>query len=135
MTGLTITAPSGLHAFCASLEKLSATLAAELAPIKRAAIPLDRAAAFIVAEYERSPLAKKRAAKLRLTAAITSALAAARKTLREIAGENSEERTPRKMLVVISPPGIAQHFAANAPNREAMHRNTCGSTRPRRIVR
>jgi len=128
MTGLTITTPSTLLGFCASLEKLSATLAAEFAPI-------ERAAAFIVAEYERSPLAKKRAAKLRLTAAITSALAAARKTLREIAGEHSEVRTPRKMLTVISPLGIAQHFAANAPNREAMHRNTCGSTRPRRIVR
>jgi len=128
MTGLTITTPSTLLGFCASLEKLSATLAAEFAPI-------ERAAAFIVAEYERSPLAKKRAAKLRLTAAITSALAAARKTLREIAGEHSEECTPRKMLAVISPLGIAQHFAANAPNREAMHRNTCGSTRPRRIVR
>jgi len=128
MTGLTITTPGGLHAFCASLEKMSATLAAAVAPI-------DRAAAFIVAEYERSPLAKKRAAKLRLTAAMSSALAAARKTLREIAGDYLEERTPRKMLAVISPLGIAQHFAANAPNREAMHRNTCGSTRPRRIVR
>ena len=108
MTGLTITTPSGLHAFCTSLEKLSATLAAELAPI-------ERAAAFVVAEYEKSPLAKKRAAKLRLTAAMSLALAAARKTLREIASENSEERTPRKMLAVISPLGIAQHFAANAP--------------------
>lgn len=128
MTGLTITTPGGLHAFCTSLEKLSATLAAEFAPI-------ERAAAFIVEQYERSPLAKKRAAKLRLTAAITSALATARKTLREIFGENLKESAPRKMLAVISPPGIAQHFAANAPNREAMHRNTCGSTRPRRIVR
>jgi len=111
MTGLTITTPSGLLGFCAELEKMSASFAL----IEKTARSFERAAAFIVAEYEKSPLAKKRAAKLRLTAAMSLALAAARKTLREIASENSEERTPRKMLAVISPLGIAQHFAANAP--------------------
>jgi len=111
MTGLTITTPSGLHAFCAELEKMSASFAL----VEKAARSFERAAAFVVAEYEKSPLAKKRAAKLRLTAANTAALAAARKTLREIASENSEEQTPREILAVRSPPDISKHHAANAP--------------------
>lgn len=128
MTGLTITAPGSLLQFCKVMEAQAAALNRQLEPIKQAASQLDRAARFIAEQYAKSPLAKKRAAKVNLTAAVCAALARARKTLRQIFAEIEEKKTAAQ-LFTSSPPALAQHFAANAPNERATHRLNTGSTR------
>lgn len=137
MTGLTITAPGSLLQFCAQIEAMQAKLARQMSPIHQAIEQLDRAQKFVLEQYAKSPLAKKRAAKVNLTAAVCAALARARKTWRQTFAEIEEKKTAAQ-LFTSSPPSLAQHFAANAPNERATHRLITGSTRAltlRRIVR
>lgn len=114
-TGLVITAPSSLLQFCKQLEAMQGQL--------------DRAQKFLVEQYAKSPLAKKRAAKNNLTAATNAALARTRKTLHEVAADNTTSKTAATPLLICSPPALAQHFAANAPNQLAAHRLNTGSMR------
>lgn len=138
-TGLVITAPGSLMQFCAQMEAASARLTQQISPITQAMkattsalnnaiADMNRAQKFLIEQYRKSPLAKKRAAKINLTNAVNAALALARKTLHEVAESfETDERAPQ--LFASSPPLLAQHFAANAPNLRAMHRNNAGSTR------
>lgn len=137
-TGLVITAPGSLLQFCAQMEAASARLTQQVSPINKAMkattsaltnalADMNRAQKFLIEQYRKSPLAKKRAAKINLTNAVNAALALARKTLHEIAESfESNERAPQ--LFNSSPPLLAQHFAANAPNLRAMHRTNAGSS-------
>jgi len=131
-TGLVITAPSALLQFCANMEAMQSRLNAQISPIIMAldqiAEPFNRAQKFIVEQYAKSPLAKKRAAKINLTAATNAALVNVRKTLREIVSEFAEVFNA-SLLAVTSPPKLSQHLAANAPNGRATHRLNTGSMR------
>ena len=137
-TGLVITAPSTLLQFCANMEAMQSRLNAQISPIIKAfdqiAEPFNRAQKFIVEQYEKSPLAKKRKAKVNLTAACNAALALFRKTLHEITSEFAEVFNA-SLLAVTSPPKLSQHLAANAPNGRATHRLNTGSTRALTIER
>ena len=139
---LIIAAPGSLHAYCKQMEAASARLTQSVSPINKALsattsaltnalAEMDRAQKFIIETYRKSPLAKKRAAKINLTNAVNAALARARKTWRELAQSfGTTEQTVRPTeLFTSSPPLLAQHFAANAPNLRAMHRTNAGSTR------
>lgn len=135
---LIIATPSSLHNFCTQMEAASARLTQQVSPINKAIkattsaltnalADMNRAQKFIIEQYLKSPLAKKRAAKINLTNAVNAALARARKTLHEVAESFSPtERAPQ--LFTSSPPLLAQHFAANAPNLRAMHRTNTGSS-------
>ncbi len=133
-TGLVITAPASIDRFCKQIEAMQAQLAGQFSPINKALNQLDRAQKFLVEQYAKSPLAKKRAAKINLTNAVNAALARARKTWHEVAADHAtkEAATP---LLTSSPPALAQHFAANAPNERATHRLNTGSMRALTIER
>ena len=133
-TGLVITAPASLDRFCKQMEAMQAQLAGQFSPINKALNQLDRAQKFLAEQYAKSPLAKKRAAKINLTNAVNAALAVARKTLHEVA-ESFGTAKQATQLFTSSPPLLAQHFAANAPNLRAMHRTNAGSTRALTIER
>lgn len=136
---LIIAAPSSVLDFCTQMEAASARLTQQVSPINKAMkattsaltnalADMNRAQKFLIEQYLKSPLAKKRAAKINLTNAVNAALARARKTWREVAESfETDERAPQ--LFTSSPPLLAQHFAANAPNLRAMHRTNAGSTR------
>lgn len=96
---------------------------------------LDRAQKFLVEQYRKSPLAKKRAAKVNLTAAANAALARSQKTLHEVAADHAKKINKAMPLLTSSPPALAQHFAANAPNERATHRLNTGSMRALTIER
>lgn len=126
-TGLIITAPASIEQFCKQFDAMQTMLK-----------QLDRAQKFLVEQYAKSPLAKKRAAKTNLTAATNAALARARKTWHEVAADHAKKINAAMPLLTSSPPALAQHFAANAPNERATHRRNTGSTRAltlERIVR
>ncbi len=142
---LIIAAPGSLHNYCEQMEAASARLAQSFSPINKALTAttsaltnalaeMDRAQKFIIETYRKSPLAKKRAAKINLTNAVNAALARARKTWHEVA-ESFETAKQAPRLFTSSPPLLAQHFAANAPNPRAMHRTNAGSTRALTIER
>ena len=142
---LIIAAPGSLHDYCKQMEAASALLTQSVSPINKAIsattsaltnalAEMNRAQKFIIEQYRKSPLAKKRAAKINLTNAVNAALSRARKTLHEVAESFSPtERAPQ--LFASSPPALAQHFAANAPNERATHRLNTGSTRALTIER
>ena len=126
-TGLIITAPASIEQFCKQFDAMQTMLK-----------QLDRAQKFLVEQYAKSLLAKKRAAKTNLTAATNAALARARKTWHEVAADHAKKIKAATPLLTSSPPALAQHFAANAPNERATHRRNTGSTRAltlERIVR
>ena len=135
---LLIAAPGSLHEFCKQMEAASALLTQQVRPINKAIsattsaltnalADMNRAQKFIIEQYRKSPLAKKRAAKINLTNAVNAALSRARKTLHEVASSFlPTEQAPQ--LFTSSPPLLAQHFAANAPNLRAMHRTNAGSS-------
>ena len=135
---LIIAAPGSLHDFCKQMEAASARLTKQVSPINKAIsattsaltnalADMNRAQKFIIEQYRKSPLAKKRAAKINLTNAVNAALSRARKTLHEVASSFlPTEQAPQ--LFTSSPPLLAQHFAANAPNHRAMHRTNAGSS-------
>ena len=135
---LLIAAPGSLHEFCKQMEAASALLTQQVRPINKAIsattsalnnalADMNRAQKFIIEQYRKSPLAKKRAAKINLTKAVNAALSRARKTLHEVASSFlPTEQAPQ--LFTSSPPLLAQHFAANAPNLRAMHRTNAGSS-------
>ena len=135
---LLIAAPGSLHEFCKQMEAASALLTQQVRPINKAIsattsaltnalADMNRAQKFIIEQYRKSPLAKKRAAKINLTNAVNAALSRARKTLHEVASSFlPTEQAPQ--LFTSSPPLLAQHFAANAPNHRAMHRTNAGSS-------
>ena len=135
---LLIAAPGGVHDFCKQMEAASALLTQQVRPINKAIsattsaltnalADMNRAQKFIIEQYRKSPLAKKRAAKINLTNAVNAALSRARKTLHEVASSFlPTEQAPQ--LFTSSPPLLAQHFAANAPNHRAMHRTNAGSS-------
>ena len=127
-TGLVITAPGSLLQFCANMDAMQARLNAQFSPINKALAQLDRAQKFIVEQYQKSPLAKKRAAKINLTAAINAAQVNARKTLHEVAHDEAKKESAT-LLLTSSPPALAKHLAANAPNERATHRLNTGSMR------
>ena len=133
-TGLVITAPASLDRFCKQMEAMQAQLAGQFSPINKALMQLDRGHKFLAEQYAKSPLAKKRAAKINLTSAVNAALARARKTWHEVA-ESFETHRDATQLFTSSPPALAQHFAANAPNERATHRLNTGSTRALTIER
>ena len=138
-TGLVVTAPGSLLQFCKQMEATEALLTRSFSPINKAlkahtsaltnaVAEMNRAQKFLVAQYQKSPLAKKRAAKINLTNAVNAALARTRKTLHEVAESfGTDDHAPQ--LFTSSPPALAQHFAANAPNERATHRLNTGSTR------
>jgi hypothetical protein len=134
-TGLVITAPASLDRFCKQMEAMQAQLAGQFSPINKALNQLDRAQKFLVEQYAKSPLAKKRTAKTNLTNAVNAALARARKTWREVGADHAEKKIEALPLLTSSPPALAQHFAANAPNERATHRRNTGSTRALTIER
>jgi hypothetical protein len=134
-TGLVITAPASLDRFCKQMEAMQARLAGQFSPINKALNQLDRAQKFLAEQYAKSPLAKKRAAKINLTSAVNAALARARKTWREVSADHAEKKIEALPLLTSSPPALAQHFAANAPNERATHRRNTGSTRALTIER
>ena len=124
---LIIAAPGGFHAYCKQMEAASARLTQSVSPITKAMTAttsaltnalaeVNRAQRFIIETYRKSPLAKKRAAKINLTNAVNAALARARKTLHEVA-ESFGTAEQATQLFTSSPPLLAEHFAANAPNR------------------
>ena len=135
---LIIAAPGGVHDFCKQMEAASALLTQQVRPINKAIsattsaltnalADMNRAQKFIIEQYRKSPLAKKRAAKINLTNAVNAALSRARRTLHEVASSFlPTEQAPQ--LFTSSPPLLAQHFAANAPNHRAMHRTNAGSS-------
>ena len=135
---LIIAAPGSLHDYCKQMEAASALLTQQVRPINKAIsattsaltnalADMNRAQKFIIEQYRKSPLAKKRAAKINLTKAVNAALSRARKTLHEVASSFlPTEQAPQ--LFTSSPPLLAQHFAANAPNLRAMHRTNAGSS-------
>jgi len=136
VTGLVIGNPGGLLQFVAGIEKMSRLIESPAAKalkecnsaLRNQLAHINRAQAFLVEQYQKSPLAKKRRAKINLTNAANAALVSARKTLHEVRESfATDERTPQ--LFASSPPLISQHFAANAPNIRAMHRNNAGRTR------
>jgi len=136
VTGLVVGNPGGLLQFVAHMEKMSRLIESEAAKalkecnsaLRNQLAHINRAQAFLVEQYRKSPLAKKRAAKINLTNAVNAALARARKTLHEVA-ESFETTEQAPQLFASSPPLLSQNFAANAPNIRAMHRNNAGSTR------
>ena len=144
-TGLVITAPGSLLQFCKQMEATQALLTRSFSPINTAlnattsaltkqVAEITRAHEFLINQYRKSPLAKKRAAKINLTNAVNAALARAQKTWREVAESfGTTERAPQ--LFASSPPLLSQHFAANAPNERATHRRNTGSTRALTIER
>ena len=134
-TGLVITAPGSLLQFCKQMEATQAQLAGQFSPINKALSQLTRAQEFLAEQFAKSPLAKKRAAKINLTSAVNAALARARKTWREVAADHTKKKTEALPLLTSSPPALAQHFAANAPNERATHRRNTGSTRALTIER
>ena len=134
-TGLIITAPAELDRLCKQMEAMQAQLAGQFSPINKALMQLDRAHKFLVEQYAKSPLAKKRAAKINLTSAVNAALARARKTWHEVAADHTKKKIAATPLLTSSPPALAQHFAANAPNERATHRRNTGSTRALTIER
>ena len=135
---LIIAKPGSLHDYCKQMEAASALLTQQVRPINKAIsattsaltnalADMNRAQKFIIEQYRKSPLAKKRAAKINLTNAVNAALSRARKTLHEVASSFlPTEQAPQ--LFTSSPPLLAQHFAANAPNHRAMHRTNAGSS-------
>ncbi len=134
-TGLVITAPASIDRFCKQIEAMQAQLAGQFSPIHKALNQLDRAQKFLVEQYAKSPLEKKRAAKINLTNAVNAALARARKTWHEVAADLATKKTAATPLLTSSPPALAQHFAANAPNERATHRLNTGSMRALTIER
>lgn len=142
---LIIATPGGVHDFCKQMEAASALLTQQVRPINKAIsattsaltnalADMNRAQKFIIEQYRKSPLAKKRTAKINLTNAVNAALSRARKTLHEVASSFlPTEQAPQ--LFTSSPPLLAQHFAANAPNERAPHRLNTGSTRALTIER
>ncbi len=134
-TGLVITAPASIDRFCKQIEAMQAQLAGQFSPINKALNQLDRAQKFLVEQYAKSPLAKKRAAKKNLTNAVNAALALSRKTLHEVFADLATKKTAATQLFTSSPPALAQHFAANAPNERATHRLNTGSMRALTIER
>ena len=136
---LIIAAPGSLHDFCKQMEAASARLTKQVSPINKAIsattsaltnalADMNRAQKFIIEQYRKSPLAKKRAAKINLTNAVNAALARARKTWREVSESFGTTNEQAPQLFTSSPPLLAQHFAANAPNHRAMHRTNAGSS-------
>ena len=134
-TGLIITAPASIEQFCKQFDAMQTQLAEQLSPINKALNQLDRAQKFLLEQYAKSPLAKKRAAKTNLTAATNAALARARKTWHEVAADHAKKINEAMPLLTSSPPALAQHFAANAPNERATHRLNTGSMRALTIER
>ena len=134
-TGLVIAAPASIEGFCKQMEAMQAQLAGQFSPINKALSQLTRAQEFLAEQFAKSPLAKKRAAKINLTSAVNAALARARKTWREVAADHTKKKTAALPLLTSSPPALAQHFAANAPNERATHRRNTGSTRALTIER
>jgi len=142
---LIIAKPGSLHDYCKQMEAASALLTQHARPITKtmsattsaltnALAEMNRAQKFLIEQYRKSPLAKKRAAKINLTNAVNAALARARKTWHEVAASFLQtEQAPQ--LFTSSPPLLAQHFAANAPNERAPHRLNTGSTRALTIER
>ena len=128
-TGLVITAPASIDRFCKQIEAMQAQLAGQFSPINKALNQLDRAQKFLVEQYAKSPLAKKRAAKKNLTNAVNAALALSRKTLHEVFADLATKKTAATQLFTSSPPALAQHFAANAHNERATPRLNTGSMR------
>ena len=105
---LVITAPGSLLQFAASMDKIAAVL-------KEQAAQFERAAQFVVEQYEKSALAKQRRAKQNLTAACNTAQARVRKTLHEIASlftNHNTAPTVSEMHALVHDPD-----QANAPNR------------------
>ncbi len=105
--GLVITAPNSVLQYCAHMDKLAALL-------KQQTQQFDRAAQFIVRQYENSALAKQRKAKQNLTAACNAAQARVRKTLRQIAAlftDCNTAPTVSELHALIHDP-----HQANAPN-------------------
>lgn len=142
MTGLVIGNPGGLLQFVAGMEKMSRLIESPAAKalkecnsaLRNQLAHINRAQAFLIEQYQKSPLAKKRRAKINLTNAANAALASARKTLHEVRESfGTDESTPQ--LFASSPPLISQHFASNAPNPSPMHRNNAGGTRSLKLSR
>jgi len=142
---LIIAKPGSLHDYCKQMEAASALLTQQVHPIIKAMsattsaltnalADMNRAQKFLIEQYRKSPLAKKRAAKINLTNAVNAALARARKTWREVAASFLPTEQASQ-LFTSSPPLLAQHFAANAPNERAPHRLNTGSTRALTIER
>ena len=145
ITGLVVTAPSNLLQTIAQFDAirkhleaqtkaLNKVIEATTKPLMDIVAQSQRATKFLIEQYEKSALAKKRKAKVNLTAACNAALGLARKTLREIVSEFAEVFNA-SLLAVTSPPKLSQHLAANAPNGRATHRLNTGSTRALTIER
>jgi len=108
-------APGQLLPFLASMDKLAAQMRAQTQAINNALKNTNRAFQFLVEQYERSALAKKRKAKQNLTAACTAAQARVRKTLREVAAtftNHNDTPTVKQLRELVYDP-----HQANAPNR------------------
>ena len=114
---LIIAAPGSLHDFCKQMEAASALLTQQVRPINKAIsattsaltnalADMNRAQKFIIEQYRKSPLAKKRAAKINLTNAVNAALSRARKTLHEVA-ESFLPTEQAPQLFTSSPPLLA----------------------------
>ena len=104
---LIITAPSSLLQFCEHMDKIGNYL-------KTHTDKLDRAAMFIVRQYENSALAKQRQAKLNLTAACNRAQSRVRRTLHQIAATFTDHNTAptvSELRALVHDP-----HQANAPN-------------------
>ena len=105
--GLMITAPSSLLQFCEHMDKIGTYL-------KTHTDQLDRAAQFIVQQFENSALAKQRRAKQNLTTACNAAQSRVRKTLHQIAAtftDHNNAPTLKELRAIVHDP-----HQANAPN-------------------
>lgn len=103
---LVVGAPGSLLQYCANLDKIAQRLTA-------ISSQFDRATKYLLEQYALSPLAKKRAAKLNLTAACTNALVRTRKTYREIFTPKYELTTPCTQVCELL---FVEQQQANAPN-------------------
>ena len=116
--------PGSLLPYLANMDKIAAVvnqMRAQTDAINNAMQGHTRALQFLVKQYQQSALAKKRAAKLNLTAACNRALALTRRTLRELIATlfaHTDRETfeqSRDMFYELQ--------QANAPNRCTQNKN------------
>ena len=108
-------APGSLLQFCAGMDKIAEQMRQQTLAINKIMQPMQRAMVFITEQYMKSPLAKKRAAKINLTAACNRALTKMRRTYHELVAhliahiDTKVLKLPHELFIEL------QH--ANAPNR------------------
>lgn len=111
---LIITSPGSFLQFCAHMDKMKTFLDKQANAINEATQACQRSLQFVVDQFAASPLAKKRAAKINLTAACNRALSTARRTWREHVAELTKPNSAPTVLQLREL--LHNRLQANAPN-------------------